>query len=283
MTPAEHLALPSEPDDPDAIRRRGAELFHRWLFSHLPAGMTLPAVFPDDGLLDKVTDWGDVSERETGWREPNPSFLAVVGLDDRDWWVQEPISADARMQVIAKQEAKRKAMKDRRSDKAAESIPDWYPKLWPDTIVKIEAAEAAHRRITAERIAEAYFRLAYNRRQLDRDDAAAALDYLSQYGSQEQRIRDAASIIIDRTRRLGASCPPVLFDFIAPRRGRTKNIRDAFIGAARIVIERELPIVSGTGQVDDGATVIAEVFDVSPETVARAGIKYRHDREFSPD
>ena len=246
------LSKPGRPDrNADKARFRGAVVFHRWLESHLPVPMVLPAVFPGDGLLDKVPGWGDWSERSTGECEPDPTNLAVVAsLDGRDR------TGDCRM-------------------------------LAPETIAK--AAADANRRVTAGSMAAAYFRLATARLHQDRENADAVLAYLSQHPRGEARVREAAGIIKRVLRAHGRDYPPAVADYTRPARRPSDRIRDAFMRAACNALEGRMPIVSATGRADgggsgdDGATLIARAFGMGEDgaaTVARTGIKYRHDREF---
>ena len=282
--PSEELGTLDMPTDPDAIRRMGGVQFHRWLAGHLLAVTWFPAVFPGDGLIDIVPDWGDVSERETGERESNRTLLAIVAcLDDRDWWDQESISDEAVREVRGKQKTKRKADKARRAgcrpDSAAASIPDWYLKLTPETIARVEAAEAANRSVTGESIADWYF-AHESGNEAEREYADTVLVYLTQF-PREPRVCDAIDCIKDRLRAAGAPCPWSLVDFRPVSGSRSKRIRDAFIRAACVVVEADgLPVASANGETDDGATVVADIFAVSPETAARAGIKHRYDQEF---
>ena len=227
--------------DPNAgeTRRRGAVVFHRWLESHLPAAMALPAVFPDDGLLNRMAG------------APERTFLgAVADSDGRD--------RTACCVVLA-----------------------------PEAIA--EAAAEANRTVTPRRMAEANLWLAASRRPESRTDAAVVLAYLVPF-RREWRVREAARIIRRVLRKRGEDYPVALADFSRARpHGRpTYRIRDAFMRAALNAIGERMPAVSATGRAggnrsgNDGASLIADEFGVTWETVARAGIKHRHDREPRP-
>ena len=121
-------------------------------------------------------------------------------------------------------------------------------------------------------------------------------------GSGGERLTEAADIILARLRECGDSTyPAVLVNLVWDRlRGKLGKRSDriityAFMRAGCIALDGRMSIASGTGRADgkgggdDAATLIARAFEdasdfpVTSDTVARAGVKYRHDREFLPD
>lgn len=273
MSPPGDVVLFTDSRDPEEIQRWGGVLFRRCLESHLPDYMRLPAVFPGDSLLDSVTDYGDVAERVTGEREPNPSYLAAVE------------QLDGRMPVC----------------------PVFLPEASADDAVKAAANAAArvNRRITARRMAATYFALESDRASSAPLEMEAVLAYLCESEiPRERRVFEAAALILLRMRRHGDATYPAAVVKLAvnmdtlrpdyrPPGGRPAgtsdvHIRNAFMGAARNAIDGRMHVVSATGKAtdtqsgNDGATLMADAFGLSAETVAKAGIKRRYDREFMP-
>ena len=258
--------------DPDVIRRKGGEFFHRWLYGQLPAVMEMPLVFRNDGLTDEVEDWGDWSGRLTGECEPNPDFINVISqLDNREWWLQSPLSHGTVRQVEERQKAKRKADKDiseaRKPDPASAKFPDWYLKLTAATIAKAESAKGVDDAVSAASISDWYFQFASGNKH-DKECADAMLVYLSQF-PLEPRVFDALDCIKDRLRVEGVpGCPWPLVDLRPASSRRSDAIRKAFMRAAALVLSPELPV-------DECAAVVADIFGVSEDVAAKAGI--RHD------
>ena len=235
----------------------GAIVVHDWLQSHLPDGMMLPAVVENDGLLDKVK----VVDLREGRRELDKSYLGTV----EHFGGRRP---DAKVLTTA---------------------------------AIIEAAVKADGRVTGDRIATWWLSL-YSGDFLEREGASAVLAYLCGPLGSERRVTEAADIILARLRERGDSTyPAVLVNLVVDRlRGKlgkrsNRIITYAFMRAGCIALDGRMSIASGTGRADgkgggdDAATLIARAFEnasdfhVTSDTVARAGIKYRHDREFLPD
>ena len=245
----------------------GALLFHDWLESHLPDGIKLSPVFPDEGLLAPVGEQPKPKRRKR--RRSTMDAGAAWLLGPRR---NHPRIADIEPQVKSAQPSDRPASflgfvteLRRRLSGVAWSLP-------LSTDAKVDAAAQANERVTGESIADWYFELESDPAR--RGDAAAVLAYLTCH-PRESRMSDAVDRIKDRLRAAGAPCPWSLVDFRPVSSRRTVRIRNSFIRTACNVLD-------DAGKTYGPNVRVARAFRVEPDDVRHVRIEHRHDREFLP-